>query len=159
MAQQPPPDFTQAGLHFADASREMQLQFERINTVPAVQLQQIANQLTQLTQVINRLDQKIDRLEAKFENHNNNTMARLQSSFATSDDDPLTPLYNTVTGAVIINLPTHSGDITRLTAAQIRDILQELGHRFPNNQGGGIALLRRQLRIHMGLRAEPARGA
>ena len=72
MAQQAPPDFTQAGLHFANAAREMQQQFERINTVPAIQLQQIMNQLTQLAQVVNRLgerlDQKLDRLEAKIEN-------------------------------------------------------------------------------------------
>lgn len=64
MEQQPLPDFTQAGLRFAEASNEMQQQFQRMNNVPSVQLQQIANQLTQLS---HRLDQRIDRLEAKFE--------------------------------------------------------------------------------------------
>ena len=73
MAQQaPPPDFTQAGLHITNAAREMQQQFERINTMPAVQLQQIANQMTQLTEAVNRMDQRLnqrlDRLEARIEN-------------------------------------------------------------------------------------------
>lgn len=72
MAQQAPPDFTQAGLHFTNAAREMQQQFERINTMPAIQLQQIGNQLTQLTEALNRMDQRLnqrlDTLEAKIEN-------------------------------------------------------------------------------------------
>lgn len=71
MEQQPLPDFTQAGLRFAEASNEMQQQFQRMNNVPSVQLQQIANQLTQLShrldQRMDRLDQRMDRLEAKFE--------------------------------------------------------------------------------------------
>ena len=68
MAQPPPPDFTQAGSLFVDAAREMQEQFERINNVPAVQLQHISTQLAQLTRAINRLEQKVDRIEAKMEN-------------------------------------------------------------------------------------------
>ena len=104
-------------------------------------------------------------------------MARLQNSFAASPNDPLAPLRNPVTGAMVYNLPTDSSAIARfngkqtcllffiftplnpILAPQIRDILRELGHVLPNNQGGGIALLRRQLRIHMGLRADQAHGA
>ena len=60
MAQQPLPDFTQAGLCFTQASHELQQQFQRMNNVPPVQLAQIANQLTHLTQAIARLDIKLD---------------------------------------------------------------------------------------------------
>lgn len=78
MEQQQLPDFTQAGLRFAEASNEMQQQFQRMNNVPTVQLQQIANQLTQLghrldegmarlDERMDRLDERMDRLEAKFE--------------------------------------------------------------------------------------------
>ena len=61
MAQIPIPDFTQAGVHFGEASREIQEQFERINNIPTVQLQQIANQLTNLTHAIQRLNEAVER--------------------------------------------------------------------------------------------------
>lgn len=60
MAQQPLPDFTQA-------SNELQIQFQRMNNLPGVQLAQIANQLTQLTQTVARLDQAIVRLDTKLD--------------------------------------------------------------------------------------------
>jgi len=66
MEQQPLPDFTQAGLRFTEASNEMQQQFQRMNNVPTVQLQQIANQLAQLTQTINRLEQRMGGLEQRM---------------------------------------------------------------------------------------------
>lgn len=78
MGQQPLPDFTQAGLGFAEAANEMQQQFQRMNNVPTVQLQQIGDQLTQLAhrfdqlahrfdQRMDALEQRMDRLESKFE--------------------------------------------------------------------------------------------
>ena len=67
MAQQLLPDFTQAGLHFTQASNELQQQFQRMNNVPSVQLVQITNQLTQLTQAIARLDQAVARLDTKLD--------------------------------------------------------------------------------------------
>lgn len=66
MEQQHLPDFTQAGLHFTEASNEMQQQFQRMNNVPTVQLQQIANQLTQLTQTLDRLDQRMSGVEQRM---------------------------------------------------------------------------------------------
>ncbi|MCJ1338670.1 hypothetical protein MMC09_003959 [Bachmanniomyces sp. S44760] len=199
MEPQPLPDFTQAGLRFAEASDEMQQQFQRMNNVPTVQLQQIANVLTRLDERIGRLDERIGRLdermgrlEAKFENQsvsnynavqvpninlnsNHNNMARLQNHYATTPDDPIVPLINPTTGLEIPNFPADSSTITHMTgkyvvhfcvytlnnalAPQIRGILQELGHRVPNNQGGGVALLKRQLRIQIGLRAVQVQGA
>lgn len=49
--------------------------------------------------------------------------------------------------------------LNNVLATQIRSILQELGQRVPDNQGGGAALLKRQLRVQIGLRAESALGA
>ena len=60
MAQQQLPDFTQAGLHFAQASNELEQQFQRMNNLPPVTLAQITNQLTQITQAIARLETKLD---------------------------------------------------------------------------------------------------
>lgn len=102
-------------------------------------------------------------------------MARLQNHYATSPNDPIVPFINPVTGLDIPNFPADSSTITRLNgkyifhfcvytpdntlATQIRSILQELGQRVPNNQGGGVALLKRQLRIQIGLRADQVQGA
>ena len=68
MAQNPIPDFTQAGLHLEAASRELQEQFQRINQIPAVQLQENTNQLNNLTRAIQTLTQTITRLENKIDN-------------------------------------------------------------------------------------------
>jgi len=46
MTVQPLPDFAQAGFHLQQACEEAQQQFQLINNLPIVQLQQIANQLT-----------------------------------------------------------------------------------------------------------------
>lgn len=46
-----------------------------------------------------------------------------------------------------------------LLANQIRSILEELGQRPPINQGGGVGVLRRHLRIQIGLRADQVQGA
>ncbi|KAI4160399.1 MAG: hypothetical protein LQ342_005723 [Letrouitia transgressa] len=86
-------------------------------------------------------------------------MARLQNHYATSPYDALVPLFNIETGLDIPNFPADSNAINRLDATQIRSILQELGQRVPDNQGGGAALLKRQLRVQIGLRAESALGA
>jgi len=49
--------------------------------------------------------------------------------------------------------------LTIFSATQIRSILQELGQTIPNTQGGGVALLKRQLRVQIGLRADQVHGA
>ncbi len=49
--------------------------------------------------------------------------------------------------------------LTIFSATQIRSILQELGQTIPTNQGGGVALLKRQLRVQIGLRADQVHGA
>ena len=136
MNQQPLPDFTQAGVYFGQASNELQQQFQLMNNVPNVQLQQIINQLNRLTdnfnQRMDRLERRFDGLETKFEhqsvfehnnvkvydvniNSNQNSMARLQNHHASSPTDALTPLVNLATGQDIPNFPADSNSITRLT--------------------------------------------
>ncbi|KAL8742266.1 MAG: hypothetical protein Q9190_005218 [Brigantiaea leucoxantha] len=144
-----------------------------MNNVPNVQLQQIINQLNQLTdnfnQRMDRLERRFDGLETKFEhqsvfehnnvkvydvniNSNQNSMARLQNHHASSPTDALTPLVNLATGQDIPNFPADSNSITRLTAPQVRGILQELGQRLPDNPG--VVASRRLLRIQIGLQAD-----
>jgi len=95
-----------------------------------------------------------------------------QNSFASSSDDPLIALTNPTTGAQIPNMPDSSDAITRmagkqsdflysffavltvLLAPQIRAVLGGLGQTVPANQPGGVILLRRYLRVQIGLLAE-----
>lgn len=100
---------------------------------------------------------------------NTNAISRLQNSYVTSSHDPLIPLINPTTGVVIPHLPANSDAISGLPgkqsrlsllmftlltifqAPEIRGILRELGLDIPAQP---VAILRRTLRMQMGLRAE-----
>jgi len=76
MAAQPLPNFTQAGLHLQQACGEVRQQLQLINSVPTVQLQNIANQLAHLTTTAAHLTTTVDRLTITVD-HLTTTVAHL----------------------------------------------------------------------------------
>lgn len=110
--------------------------------------------LFELQAEIHLLGRRMDTLEAKLDCHNHNNMARLQNSNTKSPNDPLVPLCNPLTGLEIPNFPANANAITDLHGTQLQSILQELDQEVPDDQEGEVDLLRRHLRIQIGLRAD-----
>lgn len=144
--------------------------------------QQMNQQFQQLNRSVTAIDTKLSALYGSsfflsLTHHrfplilyrNSNTVARLQNSHAKSSEDQLMPLVDSTTGVIIEPFPrdseavgqmngkivypiTHIPYLTKYEAQQCRAMLQQLGQVVQQNQG--VASLRRQIRIQIGLPAD-----
>ena len=60
------PDFTQAAQHIGHAANELQTQFQLLNQVPAVQLNQIQAQLQAINQQLQQMNQNFQALRTEI---------------------------------------------------------------------------------------------
>jgi len=94
------------------------------------------------------INERFDRLE----NQHTNTIARTQNSLLSTDTDELFPLVNIRNGQAIEYFPHTSNELDRMTAAQLRAVLSDLG--------AGATLprlvedLRKSLRVQLGLKGK-----
>ncbi|OAG36202.1 hypothetical protein AYO21_09596 [Fonsecaea monophora] len=86
-------------------------------------------------------------------NHNN--AARVQNAYLTDPANPLLPFVNPLTGAIIDGFPTVPKDIVRMNEQELDRVSQQLGIQAPVVTMSQAAK-RRQLRVHIGLKAENA---
>ncbi|KEF58016.1 uncharacterized protein A1O9_05939 [Exophiala aquamarina CBS 119918] len=156
----PQPDFNLLGQHLISAGDEI----KKAQNLPTItigerilaELQQLRQDGQQMRQEFKEATQAIRQdLATMMTASNHNNAARVQNSYLTDRSNSLLPFLNPLTGAIIAGFPTTPAEIERMDEQEVDRVSQQLGV-----QALGLTMTlaakRRQLRAHIGLKAQSA---
>ena len=82
-----------------------------------------------------------------------NRTARVQNAHLSNASDQISPFLNPSTGAAIVGFPSTSAQLSRMSEPTLDAVLEQSG--LPTAMAAAtLAMKKRQLRVHIGLRAE-----
>ncbi|KEF61304.1 uncharacterized protein A1O9_02869 [Exophiala aquamarina CBS 119918] len=162
----PQADFNALSLAFRPAADEI----KKLPNLPAIasgesilsELRQMRNetreQFARLEQrITTRLEQRITAshqgLLTVLSTIDLNSAARVQNTYLSSPSDRLSPFLNPLTGAIIPTFPTTPAEIGRMAEHDVDAILQQLGLQAAP-AATSLAMKKRRLRVHIGLRSQ-----
>ncbi|RMZ88045.1 hypothetical protein DV736_g4727, partial [Chaetothyriales sp. CBS 134916] len=116
--------------------------------------QQMGNEIqlvrNEIQQVRNENREQFGRLHTVMGTNDYNGAARVQNTYLSTPLDFIFPFLNPSTGAAIPGFPGTSAEIDQMAEHDVDAVLQQLGLRI---DALDLAMKRRQLRVHIGLRA------
>ncbi|OAL28667.1 hypothetical protein AYO20_09391 [Fonsecaea nubica] len=107
-----------------------------------------------MTEDFRAIRQDIAGLDGKFTklivSSNQNNTARVQNSYVTAPNQPLSPLYSLTDGAAIPDFPATSTQLDAMNRQQVDTVLELL--QIQPDRGANLVAKRRMLRAHIGLK-------
>jgi hypothetical protein len=89
---------------------------------------------------------------------NANNAARVHNTYLSGPSDQISPFLNPLTGAIIPTFPTTPAELGQMRERDVNATLEELGLE-DTLAGTSLAMKKRRLRVHIGLRPQVEKSA